>query len=643
MRLFLLLFLFFVVGSLSASDLKKLNLAHSCLQKSMVFQQQRKMDSTEFYLRKAMVLADDNEGNEIYCQAALRLASLFLYQRKFDSARFLNENVLKLSRENSWKKTEAAAYEGMGMSAFRQEKLLEGITCFQQAHQISSELGDSQGLSVSSYNLALIYSRLSDQDKALHYFREALSWSIKSGNTSLEQNIYLMMARLFRRKNRMDSANRYRLLEAKVSHTKLTGNKTASYYLSQAEDYKEHLKWTAALKNYDSALVVAAMNQDTLMQTNIIIWKAETELYRKKPETAIRLLNAIRHTTNQLRDRIDYETYYKTLVGAWKQKGRLDSALYYMQQLINANENSEVRHKQNYLMELRVKYQAGQKESEVIRLKNQVLQGELEESTRRIQMNTLLGSSFTLLLIIILLVWFFFYKQKKDKKIREKEVALLQKEKEATVAQYLLKGEENERKRIASELHDGLGVLLSSASIFITNLDEDLNPEREKNLQKARDLVDKANTEVRRISHNMMPVVLSRFGLKAALEDMVDKVSDELSVELRVKIGKGLSETMEFMIYRLTQELLNNTLKHAEASEVDIACFLQGDEIRFEYRDNGKGFDMKEAKKSRGLGLSGLRNRVEFLKGSMHIQSSPGKGVLVQVLCPNVQPGKANL
>ena len=643
MRLFLLIFLFFVVGILSASDVKNPDEAKACLQKSIVFQQQHQMDSTEFYVRKAMVLAVDQEENEIYCQAALRLASLFLYQRKFDSAQLLNERVLKISRKNNWEKTEAAAYNGLGMCSFRQEKLLDGISSLQQAHKISSELGDSQGLSVSSYNLALIYTRLSDHNKAMNFFREALSWAIISGNTSLEQNIYLMMERLFRQMNLMDSANHYRLLASEMLQNKHTEHKTVSYYLSQAENYKEHLKWIPALRYYDSALAIANLSRDTLMQTNIIIWKAEIELYRKKPDRAIRLLESIRNKTTGLQYRFDYDTYYQTLVDAWKQKARPDSALYYMQELMKASENSQFRQKQNYLMELRVKYQAGQKESEVIHLKNQVLQNELDESARRIQLNTLLGSSFTLLLIIIFLIWFFFYRQKKDQKILEKEVALLQKEKEATVAQSLLKGEENERKRIAGELHDGLGVLLSSASIFITNLDEDQDPEREKNLQKARGLVDKANTEVRRISHNMMPVVLSRFGLKAALEDMADKVSDELSVDLTVKIGQGLPETMEFMIYRLTQELLNNTLKHAEASEVDINCFVDDEEVHLEYRDNGKGFDMKQVDNSRGLGFSGFRNRVEFLKGSMQIHSIPGNGVVVQVVFPNAKPEDDNL
>jgi signal transduction histidine kinase len=249
-------------------------------------------------------------------------------------------------------------------------------------------------------------------------------------------------------------------------------------------------------------------------------------------------------------------------------------------------------------------------------------------------MNTLLGSSFTLLLIVLLLIWFYFYKHKKDKKIREQEIAFLRKEKEVTVAQSLLEGEDNERKRIAGELHDGLGVLLSSASIFFSNLEEDTDPEREKNLQNARELVEKANVEVRRISHNMMPMVLSRFGLKAALEDMVDKVSGDLSIHLSVKVSKSLPESIAFMLYRLTQELLNNTLKHAEATAVAISCSLKDNNVHFQYKDNGKGFDMKDKDKGDGIGLSGLHNRVEFLKGSMKFQSAPGQGVKVEIIFP---------
>ncbi len=625
---YVLLIIYFL--GLSDSKIQGTGSSRDLLNRSIRFQQHHQMDSAGFYAHTALKSAVNENDMKLYCDAALRLSSLCVSKQSYDSARFWDQKVVEISHKNNWKKTEAMAYSSLGTAALRQEHLLTSVSLFQKAYKMLLDAGDEKGTSFTIYNLALTYSQLDDLQNAFLYSKKALSQAQKNNNADLKMGVYHLMARLYRMKHDQDSADYYNKLSLSIQKRE----DLLPYYLTLANRLKNRKKTDSAIYFYDSALAIAAQNRDTISQLNILISKAMTNLDARKPMKALSLLRQVQQHEMKLEGRIDMAIYYETFANAWKLTGQSDSALYYTEKLMAAKDNNHVRQRQKYLMELRVKYQAKKKENELINLKNKILKGELEESTRKIQLNTLLGSSFTLLLIIILLIWFYFYKHKKDKKIREQEVAFLQKEKEATVAQSLLKGEENERKRIASELHDGLGVLLSSVSIFFSNLEEDSDPERGKNLQNAKELVNKANVEVRRISHNLMPMVLSRFGLKATLEDMVDKVSGDLNINLSVKVGQGLPESMEFMLYRLTQELLNNTLKHAEATEITISCLLKGDYVLFEYKDNGKGFDMKTGDKEDGIGLSSIRNRVEFLKGSMKFQSEPRQGVKVEIIFP---------
>ncbi|MBN2637953.1 MAG: hypothetical protein JXR65_02555 [Bacteroidales bacterium] len=634
MKSYLLIILFFSSVQLLAYPSGDSESARRFLNKGILFHQQHELDSASFYVRSAIKTAQRENDMKTYCDAALRISALYINSRSYDSARFWNQKAMEVSHQHQFKKREASAYAGLGMIALRQEQLLDAVSSLKKAYNMMLDAGDAQGAHFTAYNLALTYSRLSDVPKALQYLRTSLVWAREQNNTSFQRSIYHLIARLFRQSNEPDSVNHYEQLSLRVPEKGGNSNSILPYFLAMANRLKMNKKIDSALYYYDSAMEIAIENRDTVTQLNIMVSKAMTALDANQPSKALSILRKVHHNQNKLQGKIDMAVYYETMANAWKQKKQSDSALFYTEKLLAEKENLHIRQNQKYLMELRVKYQAQQKESELIRLKNEVLKSELEQSVRKVQMNTLLGSSFSLLLILIFLTWFYLYRRKKDRMIQQQEVAFLQKEKEAGVAQSLLAGEENERKRIARELHDGLGVLLSSASIFFSNLEEDTDPEREKNLQKARSLVDKANTEVRRISHNLMPMVLSRFGLKAALEDMVDKVSGDLNVYLNVSMNNALSDTIQVTLYRLVQELLNNTLKYAEASEVEISMVVKSDKVHFGYSDNGKGFNTKDKVKSDGIGLVSIRNRVEFLKGNMEYVSEPGKGVTVNISFP---------
>jgi two-component system NarL family sensor kinase len=223
-----------------------------------------------------------------------------------------------------------------------------------------------------------------------------------------------------------------------------------------------------------------------------------------------------------------------------------------------------------------------------------------------------------------------------------KRVAILQAgiiKQQNIVTKGIIAAEENERKRTAAGLHDGVGQLLSAARM---NLDILLGRLKQTDMDslaladKCIAMVDEGCREVRIIADQMMPNVLLKMGLVPALRDFVNKIeSQRLKIVLETDgLEKRLDSNVEAVLYRVIQETVNNVVKHARASLLDIQLMMEGNEISVTIEDNGVGFDSSGRTKFEGMGLKNIVSRVEYLKGTVDISSSPGTGALVAILIP---------
>jgi signal transduction histidine kinase len=202
------------------------------------------------------------------------------------------------------------------------------------------------------------------------------------------------------------------------------------------------------------------------------------------------------------------------------------------------------------------------------------------------------------------------------------KIEKLEQEKLLIAAKSLLDGENQERSRIARELHDGLGSTLTMAKLKLSQIEEK-DPVIFKNQHEAILLLDKSIEEMRRLAHNLMPDALLRFGLKSFLEDFC-KGSDIIHFYF-YGTEKRLNETIEINIYRIVTELVNNALKHANASAINIQMLQTEDKLSITVQDNGKGFRVEENKQA-GIGLTNIRSRVEFLGATLNFFSEIDKG-----------------
>jgi signal transduction histidine kinase len=215
----------------------------------------------------------------------------------------------------------------------------------------------------------------------------------------------------------------------------------------------------------------------------------------------------------------------------------------------------------------------------------------------------------------------------------------LEKEQETQRLKAIIEGEEKERKRLARELHDGLGAVLATVKMQISGIQRKFpTVQTSETYQKAESLIDDACRTVREVSHDLMPYVLEQQGLFSAIEEMCQNLSRQHDTSFDfISFGDEaqLNDVLTITLYRITQELLKNILKHAEATEVIVQLTIEDEEIMLIVEDDGKGFDTSLQKK--GIGLDNIYSRTAYLKGTLDIDSTIGQGSTFTILLPTQQ------
>ncbi len=212
------------------------------------------------------------------------------------------------------------------------------------------------------------------------------------------------------------------------------------------------------------------------------------------------------------------------------------------------------------------------------------------------------------------------------------------KQKQNEIYNAVIKAEENERSLLAKDLHDGISPLLSTIKIYTQTLDDDID-EKIKAIahEKIGLTLDEAIAGIKEISNNLSPHILHNFGFVAAIKTFIDKLKGlkEINIKFSYNLDERFDEKIEITIYRVIVELVNNTLKHAKASSILIKFSKKKNEILVNYLDNGKGFKVDNMlKKKKGMGLYNIINRIEFLKGTVTINSENKDGTLVEIRIP---------
>ena len=240
-------------------------------------------------------------------------------------------------------------------------------------------------------------------------------------------------------------------------------------------------------------------------------------------------------------------------------------------------------------------------------------------------------------IIFLVIIGFLFY-QWNQLLNRQKLNSEMLKQKEIRI-KAIVEAQEEEQVRIAKDLHDGVGQLLTGLKLAWQNIISELNTSDDSVTDKmvsSSKVLDEAANEVRNISHQMMPRTLSESGLIAAIEDMLNSTLKLSSIHYDFEhsnISKRFSKEIEITIFRVTQELVNNILKHSGATTLNIQLFKNKDQLVLFVEDNGKGFEFDELKQ-RGFGLMNIITRVKLVNGDVNYEPGPFNGTITTIRIP---------
>lgn len=248
------------------------------------------------------------------------------------------------------------------------------------------------------------------------------------------------------------------------------------------------------------------------------------------------------------------------------------------------------------------------------------------------QRNLMIGGTIlTLMAMAILLVRGYF-----RKKLFHFKMKNFEKEKKILAMDFILQGQEEERKRIARDLHDGLGGLLASAKMQLEKVESEIGILKDMSIMNnAQGIIDNAYKEVRRISHDMMPADLLEFGFKESVLNFIEKINIKKGLLIDAQFfsdGDKLNDNHALVLYRILQELINNVLKHSQASQVIIQFSENSSSYLLTVEDDGIGFEKDKVK--HGLGLQNIHSRVKYLNGKLNFYSKTNEGVSYEISIP---------
>lgn len=295
------------------------------------------------------------------------------------------------------------------------------------------------------------------------------------------------------------------------------------------------------------------------------------------------------------------------------------------------------------LEELDVRYAVSrqQREMEVLQAEN-IRQRQLNQRERRLRL------AWTLLAILLGLVaagGLIWYRQRlahnrlvsaQAFQLQDARIQQLEQEQKMQALNAMMSGQEQERKRIASDLHDSLGSLLSTIKLHVQATRRRLSEAGlDQYFGQINQMIDQASADMRRISHAMMPDVL-QLGLSAALQDLVHRIGQTEGIigtfQQTGTVRQDLPEQRAIMWYRIVQELVQNALKHADARHILVQLSWETDSLSVTVEDDGQGFDPEQV--TPGLGQKSLASRVQYLSGHMDLVTQPGEGTSVEVRAP---------
>lgn len=480
--------------------------------------------------------------------------------------------------------------------------------------------------------LAAVYQELSQPEKAFEYDRKAISAAKESDDKELIGRRYLNYAdRLISQKKNADAEVILKTAEPLIIGTKDVIAQALFYQIRGA--IRQHKKqYRQAIADFRAAYQMSLDNDDKYQQVALLDPLIKSLMEAGEMSEAKKTNDTLLHKSIRYQMNFGRKKAYENSAQWYLLNNDFSNAYHFLEMKMALSDSISSDETKKRIAMTEVRYKMAGKDREIQSLRDEK---EIQDIKSR-QKNVLFMGSTVSLLIISLLVY---RNYRHRQKIQQQRINELETEKQLTATEAILKGEEQERSRLAKDLHDGLGGMLSGIKFSLNRVKGNLvmSADNAQAFERSMDMLDTSIREMRRVAHNMMPEVLIQYGLDAALQEFCHEIDRSTVIQVNYQsIGANhtaIAQTTAVTIYRIVQELVGNTIKHSKAKHVLVQLHqsMQEKSIAVTVEDDGNGFDTGLLHRSEGMGWRNIRNRIEFLKGRFDIQSSPGKGTSVMI------------
>jgi len=595
-------------------------------------------DSSLHYYNQALIQRRIFGDSSLISGTINNIANVLEKQGKYYKAETRYLEALSFLNNPNSEKT-ARLYNNISAVNLRMGNFESALEYNLRASKLLGISSDTLAFSKCLLNRGSIYESILSHDKAIEFYDQSLSLfttiqddrHIAKANNNLG-NAYLKRGNFSKAVEHFKIAyNKFTELESTTGQAASEQNLALAYkFMGEYEESHQLLKkslskWKVTKNKQKLAEIYLELGTLSLRQNRV---QESLDFY----ESSLELLN--------FNSKIKFDLF-TGLARVNERLGKLDNATkYYVQCLAHKDSLSHEQMKWNNLERLNLE---NENRIELLKKDHQI---EAEQNRKERLIKWLLAVG----LLVVSLLFFTYYKYvqsvkrktQTELKLKEKQIQIesLLKDQELISIRRILEIQELERQRIAQDLHDRLGSMLSMVKIHFSNTNTELDRLKDSNkntLNIASSLIDEACEEVRIIAHNLASGVLKNFGLVAAVQDMkktLDGTGHFKTEFVTHNMNSRLPSDIEVMFFRIIQELVANIVKHAGATEISIQLLHKNETLFLEVSDNGKGFINELEKFNNGLGFKNIRSRIYPLKGNLTIDSQLETGTSVFVEVP---------
>lgn len=526
----------------------------------------------------------------------------------------------------------AFLHHNLGMECFKLGDYERAINHYLEAANVL-EVYKPNVVSVVYDGVAEVYDKLLQHDKSIEYDKRAIASAEKYGTSSSIEGRYLnYITRLIGRKKFSEAE----ALLNKVGPVVRKNNKPIHSFLfceSKGLILQQRKQFSEAIAYFKQANEYAHINDDKYEQLAILGPLSQCYMDAGQPGEARLYLDTLLNKSLAYQMKTYRLDAYTELAKWHEYKLEYKRANEYLNKKVLLSDTIMSDEMKEKAAQAETRYKVAGKDREIRSLVTEKENQRLQMRQKDILNYILIGSAVSLLVISSLA----YRNYRNRQKLQQQRITELETEKQLTATADVLKGEEQERTRLAKDLHDGLGGMLSGIKYSLSNMKENLimTPDNAQAFERSIDMLDSSIREMRRVAHNMMPEMLLKYGLDTALKEFCAEIDRSGTMRLKYQ-SMGLNtaaieQTVSVTVYRIVQELVNNAIRHAEAHNAVVQMHVQENLLAITVEDDGRGFDTALLQQSAGMGWRNIQSRIDFLKGTMDVRSEKGNGTSVMI------------